>query len=93
MPGAQATRLLEDPRFETSHARSDYSAEAIHAWTRDGFAVYAAGINQALLPDHQFLVGDKLALADQVRALPLPIETGKLTGWILAWETSLRSDE
>jgi len=35
-----------------------------HARMRDGFAVYAAGINQALLPDREFLVGDNITLAD-----------------------------
>jgi elongation factor 1-gamma len=36
----------------------------IHARMRDGFAVYAGGINQALLPDHEFLVGGRMTLAD-----------------------------
>ena len=35
-----------------------------HARARDGFAVYAAGINQALSPDREFLVGDSLTIAD-----------------------------
>ncbi len=35
-----------------------------HARTRDGFAVYAAGINQALSPDREFLVGDTITIAD-----------------------------
>lgn len=35
-----------------------------HARARDGFAVYAAGINQALAPDRTFLVGDNLSIAD-----------------------------
>ena len=39
------------------------SAE-IHSRARDGFNVYAAGINQALLPDREFLVGDNITLAD-----------------------------
>jgi len=39
------------------------SAE-IHARTRDGFAIYAGGINQALAPDRKVLVGDNLTLAD-----------------------------
>ena len=39
------------------------SAET-HARARDGFAVYAAGINQALAPDRQFLVGDTVTIAD-----------------------------
>ena len=36
----------------------------IHSRVRDGFAVYAAGINQALSPDREFLVGDNITLAD-----------------------------
>jgi glutathione S-transferase len=39
------------------------SAET-HARARDGFAVYAAGINQALSPDRQFLVGNTITIAD-----------------------------
>ena len=39
------------------------SAE-IHARARDGFVVYAAGINQALSPDREFLVGDTITIAD-----------------------------
>jgi elongation factor 1-gamma len=39
------------------------SAE-VHARTRDGFVVYAAGINQALSPDREFLVGDTVTIAD-----------------------------
>jgi glutathione S-transferase len=35
-----------------------------HARARDGFAVYAAGINQALASDREFLVGDNITLAD-----------------------------
>jgi glutathione S-transferase len=35
-----------------------------HARARDGFAVYAAGINQALSPDREFLVGDNITIAD-----------------------------
>ena len=35
-----------------------------HARARDGFTVYAAGINQALSPDREFLVGDGLTIAD-----------------------------
>ncbi|HEV8713659.1 MAG TPA: glutathione S-transferase family protein [Candidatus Binatia bacterium] len=35
-----------------------------HARARDGFAVYAAGINQALSPDRQFLVGNTITIAD-----------------------------
>ncbi len=36
----------------------------IHSRARDGFAVYAAGINQALWPDREYLVGDNVTLAD-----------------------------
>src|SRR5271156_6418016 len=36
----------------------------IHTRMRDGFAVYLAGINQALSPDRAFLVGDNISLAD-----------------------------
>lgn len=36
----------------------------IHARMRDGFVVYAAGINQALSSDREFLVGDNITLAD-----------------------------
>jgi elongation factor 1-gamma len=42
---------------------STVSAE-IHARVRDGFAVYVAGINQALAPDRKFLVGDNITIAD-----------------------------
>jgi len=31
---------------------------------REGFAVYANGVNQALTPDHEFLVGDSITIAD-----------------------------
>ncbi len=36
----------------------------IHSRARDGFAVYAAGINQALPPGRDYLVSDNLTLAD-----------------------------
>jgi elongation factor 1-gamma len=36
----------------------------IHARARDGFTVYAAGINQALSPNREFLVGNDVTLAD-----------------------------
>jgi glutathione S-transferase len=39
------------------------SAET-HARACDGFAVYAASINQALSPDRQFLVGNTITIAD-----------------------------
>jgi glutathione S-transferase len=36
----------------------------IHARARDSFAVYAAGINQALTPNRECLVGDTITIAD-----------------------------
>src|SRR5947209_18483502 len=36
----------------------------IHSRTRDAFGVYLAGINQALSPDREFVVGNGLTLAD-----------------------------
>jgi len=39
------------------------SAE-IHSRTRDSFMVYLAGINQALSPDREFLVGESVSIAD-----------------------------
>jgi glutathione S-transferase len=36
----------------------------IHARARDGFAVYTAGINQALTPHREFLVGSTVTIAD-----------------------------
>jgi elongation factor 1-gamma len=39
------------------------SAET-HARARDGFAAYAAGIDQALSPDREYLVGETVTLAD-----------------------------
>jgi elongation factor 1-gamma len=41
----------------------DFAAD-IHARAADAFAIYAAGIEQALKPDRAFLVGDKVSLAD-----------------------------
>ena len=41
----------------------DFAAD-IHARAADAFAIYAAGIDQALQPDRHFLVGDGLSLAD-----------------------------
>ena len=41
----------------------DFAAD-IHTRAREAFAIYAAGIDQALQPDRQFLVGDSLSLAD-----------------------------
>ncbi|HTY55902.1 MAG TPA: glutathione S-transferase family protein [Candidatus Binataceae bacterium] len=36
----------------------------IHSRARDGFSAYAGGINQALAPNREFLVGDDITLAD-----------------------------
>ena len=36
----------------------------IHDRARDAFATYANGINQALSPDREFIVGDNITLAD-----------------------------
>jgi glutathione S-transferase len=36
----------------------------IHSRMRDGFAVYLGGINQALLPNREFIVGESLSIAD-----------------------------
>ena len=36
----------------------------IHSRVRDGFRVYAGGIDQALAPQREFIVGDTLTLAD-----------------------------
>jgi glutathione S-transferase len=36
----------------------------IHSRTREAFNNYAAGINQALLPDREFLVGETISIAD-----------------------------
>ena len=41
----------------------DFAAD-IHARAADAFAIYAAGIEQALKPDRAFLVGDRVSLAD-----------------------------
>ncbi len=41
----------------------DFAAD-IHARTAEAFAIYAAGIDQALQPDRDFLVGETLSLAD-----------------------------
>jgi glutathione S-transferase len=41
----------------------DFAAD-IHARATEAFAIYAAGIDQALQPDRRFLVGDSLSLAD-----------------------------
>ena len=36
----------------------------IHARAREGFMIYAAGVNQALSPDREFIVGENLSMAD-----------------------------
>ncbi len=36
----------------------------IHSRMRDSFGVYLAGINQALSPDREFLVGESVSIAD-----------------------------
>jgi glutathione S-transferase len=36
----------------------------VHSRMRDGFGVYLTGINQALSPDREFLVGDRVSIAD-----------------------------
>ena len=36
----------------------------IHSRARDAFTIYAAGINQALSPDREFIVGDNVSIAD-----------------------------
>jgi len=36
----------------------------IHSRMRDSFKVYLAGINQALSPDREFLVGNNVSIAD-----------------------------
>ena len=36
----------------------------IHSRMSDGFAVYLGGINQALSPDREFLVGESVSIAD-----------------------------
>jgi glutathione S-transferase len=41
----------------------DFAAD-IHARAQEAFAIYAAGIDQALQPDRRFLVGNSLSLAD-----------------------------
>ncbi len=41
----------------------DLSPE-VHARARDGFAIYAGGINHALSPGRKHIVGDNISLAD-----------------------------
>jgi len=43
---------------------SERVSPEIHSRARDGFAIYAAGIDQALASEHAFLVGSDITLAD-----------------------------
>ena len=43
---------------------SERVSPEIHSRARDGFAIYAAGIDQALASEHAFLVGSDVTLAD-----------------------------
>lgn len=43
---------------------SEALSSEIHSRTRDAFGVYLAGINQALSPEREFVVGNCLTLAD-----------------------------
>src|SRR6267142_1752405 len=43
---------------------SEIVTPEIHSRARDAFAIYAAGINQALSPDREFIVGDNISIAD-----------------------------
>ena len=43
---------------------SERVSPEIHSRARDGFAIYAAGIDQALASEHAFLVGSEVTLAD-----------------------------
>lgn len=42
----------------------DYHGYRFPPRAREGFAVYASGINQALAPKREFLVGDTFTIAD-----------------------------
>ena len=44
--------------------RGDDLSADLHARAAEAFAVYLAGIDQALHPDRRYLVGDALSLAD-----------------------------
>jgi glutathione S-transferase len=39
-------------------------SQEIHSRMRDGFTIYLSGIEQALSPDREFIVGESLSLAD-----------------------------
>src|SRR5712672_3080813 len=43
---------------------SEIVTPEIHSRAREAFAIYAAGINQALSPDREFIVGDNISIAD-----------------------------
>jgi glutathione S-transferase len=43
---------------------SGTTSPEIHSRMRDGFAAYLTGINQALSPDREFMVGDTISIAD-----------------------------
>jgi glutathione S-transferase len=43
---------------------SEAFSQEIHSRTRDAFAVYLSGIEQALSPNRDFIVGDSVTLAD-----------------------------
>jgi len=51
----------------------------IHSRARDGFAVYAAGINQALSPDREYLVGGNITLADICFAAELSLFSNEIS--------------
>jgi glutathione S-transferase len=56
--------FARDAQIYSLSLMSGTVATEIHARARDGFAVYAAGLNQALSPDREFLVGSAITLAD-----------------------------
>jgi glutathione S-transferase len=43
---------------------SGATSPEIHSRARDGFTVYMSGINQALSPDREFIVGESISIAD-----------------------------
>src|SRR5271154_2454542 len=53
----------DSPIYLLSLVSGSVSSE-IRSSMRDGFAVYLAGINQALSPERKFLVGDNVSIAD-----------------------------
>jgi elongation factor 1-gamma len=56
--------FARDAQIYLLSLRSGTVSPEIHSRARDGFTVYAGGINQALSPDREFLVGDNITLAD-----------------------------